>query len=248
VIDVIKEARRLKSEAMDARDDEDYERAERLIVQAEVMLKTSLDSLRSSRETPAVHGAPVGPGDTEVQVAEQLGHILGSKGGIYRRSQNYEASARAYDEGYTHEKWVLEHGIPNSYDLVQRLIARAFINPKAVRDGTDVLDQPLHQRLLEAKAEVQRQLASERKDDEYAAADKALIYLLLGDTGWESALNNFIRSPTPPSPYAVEATLDVVNQLRAAISRKSDTPVDLEDRLTQASKEMKLMLDKMSNA
>jgi hypothetical protein len=239
VSDVIDKARSLKSDAMEARDDEDFERAETLIGQAEAMLKTALQGLRESRRTAAVQGDPPGPGITEVKVAEQLGHILGSKGGIYRRWKKYEASARSYDEGYEHEKWVLQHGIPNSYALVQRLIARTFMNPSAVRDDVDVLNLPLRQALLEAKVEVERQLGGERKDDEYAAADKALIYLLLGDAGWETALNNFVHSSTPPSPYAVEATLDVLNQLCEALVDKPDTARDLAERLTRALKEIR---------
>jgi hypothetical protein len=242
VDDVIEEARRLKSRAMDARDEEDFERAERLIEKAEAALKAELKRLKLSRKAADVQDRPARRGTSEVKVAEQLGHVLGTKGGIYRRWKKYEDSARAYDEGYQYEKVALDHGTANSYDLVQRLVARAFVNPSALRDDTEVLGLPLRRALFEARGEVDRQLAGDRANDEYAAADLALIWLLQGDAGWEAVLDRFVFIPPPddpsktrPSLYAIEVTLDVVNRLRGALKDKPDTPVDLAERLTLAS-------------
>jgi len=62
-------------------------------------------------------------------------------------------------------------------------MARTLMNPNAVCHDADVLNLPLCEALGKAKAGVEKQLSGERKDDKYAVADKALIYLLPGNAG-----------------------------------------------------------------
>jgi tetratricopeptide (TPR) repeat protein len=236
--DVIQEARRLKSKAIAARDKGDFARAESSILEAETMLRAALKGHQESREAAGEQAGALKPGAREIQVAEQLGHVLGSKGGIYRRWKKYEASADAYDQAYHFEKWVLGHGIDNSYVLVQRLVARVFIDPKAVQDDVEVRGLPLRRQLLEAEAEVERQQRGQRNKDEYAAADLALVRLLLGEANWESALTRFTQATPPPSAYSVEATLEVVNELRQTLTEKPDTPAGLVERLAQAGENL----------
>lgn len=236
--DVIKDARSLKSKAIAARDKGDFTRAENLIVKAENMLLAALkghEASRASAENPAMSQKP---SEREIKVTEQLGHILGSKGGIYRRCKKYEASVKAYDQGYEFEKSVLEYGIENSYTLVQRLVTRVFIDPIAVRDNVEVCGLPMRTHLLEAEKEVERQCSGERKKDEYAAADLAIVRLLLGEPNWESALISFTHATPLPSAYALEATLDVISELRETLADRQDAPADLVDRLACAAEKL----------
>lgn len=232
--DVIKDARSLKSNAMAARDETDLPRAEKLILSAEGILRAALEKLRNSRVNAENPGAP---GKLEIDVAEQLGHILGSKGGIYRRWKKYTDSIDSYDDGYEYENWVLEHERENSYCLVQRLVTRAFISPEAIHDDRVVRNLPLRTKLLEAKTEVARQRSSDghREADEYAAADAGLVCLLLGDPDWKEVLDEFVNFSPSPTAFAVEATMDVVNELRAALADTPEAAVGLAERLAVAA-------------
>ncbi len=124
--DLIDETRRLKSRAMDARDRGDFVRAIELLGLASRQLSETLQELKRKRE------AASSPGRQETETASQLCHILGSMGGVHRRNHDYRAAARAYDAGYEIEKPSSEYGIVNSYNLVQRLVTRVFLEPSAV--------------------------------------------------------------------------------------------------------------------
>ncbi len=232
---VIDEARRKKSRAIAARDKGEFQQAEFIILEAEQKLRDALEPFEERRKAATSDETAQKPGVEEIKIREQLSHILGSKGGIYRRWKKHEESARAYDEGYVVEKWVLDHGKDNSYNLVQRLVARALIQPLAIKDNIEVLNLPLRNKLLEAKTEIERQRSplGQRENDEYAAADLALVSLLLGDNEWElvlqkeflkldPAINDFIPKKALPSHYAVEVTLEVINDLRCTLEKRQD--------------------------
>jgi hypothetical protein len=235
--DVIKDARGLKSKSMTARDRGDFNIAESLIVQAEVRLTSALSDLRETRKALSESDDLSNPGKLEVDVAEQLGHILGSKGGIFRRWKRYEDSVSAYDAGYEQEAWVLSQGRENSYCLVQRLVARVLVSKAAGPEAGYVKSLPLHASLVEAQTEVARQRGPEghRADDEYAAADAALIGLLLGTADWLQVLGSFVHASPRPSEYSVAATLEVVNDLLGAMIGDARPVSALSERLAQAA-------------
>jgi len=182
--DVIESARTLKSRAMDARDDEDFEGAISLLSQARRELERELHDLEPKR---AYTGSP---GRFEQEVAAQLAHILGSMGGVYRRQKKYPASIKFYDDGYNFEDPKAPYGIVNSYNLTQRLVSRVFLNPRAVDEpGSIVEGLPLKDALESARREIERQRAGSRREDEYAAADLAIVALLRGmSTGATSSM------------------------------------------------------------
>ncbi len=134
--DVIDLARKLKSDAMNARDRGDFPRAVALIEQAEGHLRTALERLEQSREP----GERLGR--SEMEIAAQLAYILGTKGGIFRRWGEFEKSARAYDAGYEIERRESGYGIINSYNMVQRLVARVYIQPEAIHDDAAKVVEP----------------------------------------------------------------------------------------------------------
>jgi hypothetical protein len=227
--DVIEEARRLKSAAMDARDLGDFDRATRLLESAERTLSAALEELRRRRDP----NEP--PGRQEIAVAEQLAYILGSTGGVLRRKGEYAAAARAYDAGYGLENPESGYGIVDSYNLVQRLVARVFLEPRAVADELlQVEGINVRNELDKARQEIARQRKGPRSDDEYAAADEAMVLLLLGDPDAGHSISAFLGFKPKPAPYALEVTLELIEALRDRVTSVPAAPLDLGERLSTA--------------
>jgi tetratricopeptide (TPR) repeat protein len=225
--DVIAEARRLKSEAMDARDLRDFDTAVRLLERAIKALSATLEELRGKRDP---HEAP---GRQEKEVAKQLAHIFGSTGGVLRRMGDYAAAAQAYDAGYTIESPRSGYGIVDSYNLVQRLVARVFLEPRAVVDALEVVGLNVRDELENARQEIARQIEGPRINDEYAAADRTMVLLLLGDSGLDQAITSFLDSQRKPEPYAVEVTLELLEALRERVASVPDSPPELGGQLAK---------------
>ena len=224
--DVIDEARRLKSRALDARDAEDPVRAVRLLRQGEHRLRSALEELRARRGSEP-------PGRQEVEIADQLVHILGSLGGTLRREGDYEGAIKAYDAARRLEAPESGYGIVNTYTLVQGLVSRVFLEPRSVLSGAPpVHDRDVHDELLAARAEILRQIAGSRSHDEYAAADLVTVGLLLDDVGWEASLDDFLTSQ--PEPYAVDVTRELLADLVDRIAEAADAPASLAERLQVA--------------
>lgn len=241
---VIEQARELKSDAMEARDEGDFGLADELIGEAVGKLRGALEELKGSRENPA-H-----PGEFETKVANQLVHILGSKGGIYRRRardlsrrgdaegsiEAAEKSIRAYDAGYLEfERAGAGYGLVNSYTLVQRLVARVLKEPGSVAEGyPPVNGVRVRSELLNALEEIQKQRDSPRKEDAYAAADHAFVCILLGSKDWSSNLDDFVNFSPPPEQYAIDVTCELLGELRDTLSESADALPDLLKRLSDA--------------
>lgn len=225
--DIIDEARSLKSRAINARDRGDFERAIELLARASRPLFAALGDLKKKRDPAS------SPGRQETEIASQLCHILGSMGGVHRRNLDYRAAAQAYDEGYEIEKPGTEYGIINSYNLVQRLVTRVFLDPSAVeKENAQVEGLRIRRELREARKELQRQIGGPRREDEYAKADLLTVQLLLGDPDWIGALDDFAGSH--PEPYAVKTTIETLEALRDRVASMPSAPPDLAERLSKA--------------
>ena len=232
--DVIESARTLKSRAMDARDDEDFEGAISLLSQARRELERVLHDLEPKRADTG------SPGRFEQEVAAQLAHILGSMGGVYRRQKKYPASIKFYDDGYNFEDPKAPYGIVNSYNLTQRLVSRVFLNPRAVDEpGSIVEGLPLKDALESARREIERQRAGSRREDEYAAADLAIVALLRGDVDWRDKLDDFLYSEPEPQPYAVQVTLDVLVELQGRLAETREGSPEFRNRVAKACDEIR---------
>lgn len=226
--DIIKEVRELKSKALDARDIGRLNLALDYLGQAINKLSSALANLRVRRDPGE------SPGQQEIEIATQLCHILGSKGGVLRRAGDYIPAALAYDGGYDLEKPSAEYGIVNSYNMVQRLVARVFAEPKAILPESEpVAGVPVHHELSEAKKEIRRQLDGPRSHDEYAAADLATVSLLLEDD-WEQSLDEFLLFDPKPEPYAFQVTLELLEALRDRVASTLEAPPGLQENLTRA--------------
>jgi hypothetical protein len=216
-----------------ARDDGDFEGAISLLSQARSELESELHDLEPKRTDKG------SPGRFEQEVATQLAHILGSMGGVYRRKKNYKASIAFYDAGYRFEDPAAPYGIVNSYNLTQRLVSRAFMDPRAV-DGPGVIVEglPLGEALESARREIERQRYGKRRADEYAAADLAIVALLRGDADWRDKLDAFLYSKPEPEPYAVEVTRDVLVELQDRLAETGEGSPEFKDRLAKACQEI----------
>jgi len=222
---VVDQARDLKAQAMDARDAGKFRRAHRLLDEAVQLLHDALAKI-------AMPGAgSSGEGEYELRVRTQLLHIYGSIGGVYRRENLLEKSASAYDDGDKTERMLDRTSQPNSYNLTQRLIARALIDVRAVeKEGMLVAGEPVRERLIAARREIERQQTI-RPGDAYATADLLLVSVLLGDSDWTEIAGNF-RSQAKNDQYALDVTRDVLALLLEKAAER-ELP-GLADRLKQA--------------
>ena len=170
----------------------------------------------------------------------EIGDCHGVKGGVYRDWAKYGEAADAYDRGLPFERRFLElAGQPNSYCLVQRLVARVLKDPVAFRQGlpiqgADTLVPPVNVTAeLEASAEeIRQQKEVLRKGDPWAQADFALVLQLLKRDSAEAEWDKF--DDMRPDRGVYESTLDVVRLLRKRLVLDAGSTAgwaDLESRL-----------------
>jgi hypothetical protein len=223
---IIERVRKLKSEALDARDDGRFDEAHKKLKEAEMYLEKELEEQRLAREGEKV-------GKFEQDIAKQLIYIRGSMGGLWRRQGDHVKSAKAYDSGYELERAESGYDIVESYTLVQRLVARVFIDPAAVDNEQDVVaNLAVRPELEKARDLIRDQIKRKgRENDEFAASDLTLVLLLLGDQDWRAALRRF-RDLRPA--YALSATREVIEQLQKSVAPRASMRLrnDLADALT----------------
>jgi len=154
--------------------------------------------------------------------------------------KKYPASIKFYDDGYNFEDPKAPYGIVNSYNLTQRLVSRVFLNPRAVDEpGSIVEGLPLKDALESARREIERQRAGSRREDEYAAADLAIVALLRGDVDWRDKLDDFLYSEPEPQPYAVQVTLDVLVELQGRLAETREGSPEFRNRVAKACDEIR---------
>ena len=238
--DVIARVRELKNEAMDARDDEQFEEAHKKLRDAVTVLVKALEEQKLAREGEQV-------GDFERDIAKQLVHIRGSIGGVWRReghhvesaaesAKAYVKSAQAYDCGYKLERSESGYGIVDSYTLVQRLVARIFVDPAAADDEQVIVERlAVRPEIKKAKDIIHDQIYVKRvrERDEFAHGDLTLVLLLLGDRDWRAQLRRF-RDLQPRPAYALTATREVVGELQKVAANSSRASPRLREDLANA--------------
>lgn len=170
----------------------------------------------------------------------EIGDCHGVKGGAYRDWGRYGEAADAYDRGLPYEQRFEElGGQPNSYCLVQRLVARALKDPTAFRTGSPIRGAEALGPAIDVKAglvdcltEIAHQKEVQRAKDPWAQADYALVLLLLEDEAAESEWDKF--DDMHPDSGAYQSTLDVVRLLRGRLELSDEAAErwdDLMDRL-----------------
>jgi tetratricopeptide (TPR) repeat protein len=199
---------------------------------------TSLQDLDNAIEAliPFASGGSAYRQDAE----REIGDCHGVNGGAYRDWGRYGEAADAYDQGLPFERRFQElRGQPNSYCLVQRLVARVLKNPVAFRrglpiQGADARVAPVDVTAeLEASVEeIREQKKVLRKGDPWAQADFALVLQLLGRNAAEAEWDKL--EDMRPDRGVYDSTLDVVRLIRQRLLVDADSGAgwhDLELRL-----------------
>lgn len=223
------EIRSLKTQAKNRRDLQRYGPAVNILMRAIALATT--------------HFAD---GELRGQMAEELADCNGLLGGVQRRwalESNGEErklhlveSIRAYDTAWEFESG--DYGVVNSYGMVNRLVSRLLIAPHSLfAEGVtyfseDVQPLAVRAKLQEAGQKIEAQLARPRRDDYWAAADLALVNVLLEKQEFHSAYSGFLEK-SPPD-YAFKSVLDVLRPLSELKWKLADTltklTVYLEER------------------
>lgn len=235
--EVIQKARALKNSALDARDDGDWDEAYGMLKEAETLLEDALANLEKNLTVQQTEDT------VKRDLVAQLSHIRGSRGGFLRRQGKFRDSALAYDSGNDMERKLDETDKPNSYNLLQRLVARILLNPLAAEtnDDLEVEGERVTTALSNARAEIARQL-SLRGSDAYAWGDLLMAEILLGVPDWHRQLASFAGA-AKEDRYAYEVTIEVLDQLRTrAVETKADV---LKTRLTEALTVLRSALARM---
>lgn len=222
---VLDEILSLKTQAKNRRDLRRYDRAVQILARAIKLADANL-----------------GDGELMCRMAEELADCYSLLGGVERRwalgAESSEERAlhllesiRAYDRG-----WAFESDekcrIVNSYAMVNRLVSRLLLDPDSLTAVGETIFgggvQPLNIRnsLLDAYQRIVQQMSGLRREDYWAAADLALVNLLLEKEEAPMAYAGFLAK-SPPD-YAFKSVLEVLGPLAAL-----DWP--LSARLMEAS-------------
>lgn len=216
----------LKTKAKNRRDLERYDRAAPIVREAIALAEKEL-------ATPEFRN----------RMASELADCYGLLGGIERRwalvadkehaGEHLRKSVIAYDQAWAYESG--DYGVSSSYGMVNRLVSRVLADPNALKEeyvtdlGQGIEPLAVRMKLEEARKEIG---ASQRAETDYwAAADLALVQLLLGEGDPTGRYSKFIEK-SPPD-YAYNSVLDVLRQLSG-----SDLPAvkaDLREAVTLLS-------------
>lgn len=219
------EIRSLKTQAKNRRDLRRYDRAVQILDRAIELAKENL-------ENP----------ELVYRMAEELADCYALLGGVQRRwalqAQSAEervlhlaASIRAYDAAWKFESND-KYRVVNSYGMVNRLVSRLILKPESLKSegktnfGENGQSFDIRVALEEAKHDIEEQLALPRRDDYWAAADLALVKLLLEEEEPAAAYARFLAK-TPPD-YAFRSVLEVLRPL-------SELKWPLAEKFKQAS-------------
>jgi hypothetical protein len=220
----------LKTKAKNRRDLERYDRAAAFVQEAIVLANKEL-------ATP----------EFRAKMASELADCYGLLGGIERRSalvasaseehvaDHLRRSVKAYDEAWRYESG--DFGVSSSYGMVNRLVTRVLADPNALIEGyvTDLGEgiEPVAVpvELEEARKKIE---SSKRAESDYwAAADLALVQLLLGKGNPAGLYSKYIEK-SPPD-YAYNSVLDV---LRPLSDRDLAIKSDLQDAVKLLSERL----------
>lgn len=238
---VIDQIRELKTRARNRRDLGRWDTAAKFLDNAISLAKPELKDLEASEGGDATFRR---------QLASELADCYGLLGGVERRwsldlkdkgdkghdQEHLRKSIAAYDKSWDFEKG--DYGLLNSYGRVNRLVSRLLFSPSSLQGGNldcgDSIEKVDVRKELEfALDAITKQLAVPRRDDYWAAADWALLMLLLEkESNAEVAYARF-DSKSPPG-YAYSSVLDVLRPLAnsemTVATQLSDAVVHLEAR------------------
>jgi uncharacterized protein YigA (DUF484 family) len=102
----------------------------------------------------------------------------------------------------------------NSYDLVQRLVARVLFDPQwAIDPDRTILNEPFPKALKHAETQIEQQMRGPRQNDEYALADLAMIALLIDRNDYREIWTRL--KETAKNQFVLEANNRVLEEMLA---------------------------------
>jgi hypothetical protein len=226
----------LKTKAKNRRDLDRYDRAAGFVQDAIALATSELRTL-----------------EFRAKMASELADCYGLLGGIERRwalvanasekhvGEHLRKSVAAYDAAWSYESG--DYGVSSSYGMVNRLVTRVLADTNALTEGyvTNLGEgiEPVAVG-LELERACEKIEASKRAESDYwAAADLALVQLLLGRGDPAGAYSKFIEK-SPPD-YALNSALDVLGPL-------SDRNLAVKEDLQNAIKVLSACLARLHAA
>jgi hypothetical protein len=230
-------SRRYRNHATDAAAQGQHEVAREHFTRAADTLREAIDYLNGLGAPDPRPAAPAS--DHEVELAQQLADCWGILGGVYRAAGELSAARDAYDCGAGYETSP-RFGILNTYNQVNRLVVRVMERPELLSPAAVDVDMPgretahMAQLLRETGDEIERQLREGRADRPWALADLAMVRLLAGQPGVESALAALAES-SANDVFPFESTLKVVREL-------AGRSLSMQDRLVEVGEWLRMRL------
>jgi len=212
--DLLQRVSELKTQAKNRRDLGRYERAVSLLSQA-------IDLASDEYETASVS-------ELRATLASELADCWGIRGGVERRwaldsgsdtaqrVSHLRRSIDAYDHGYHYESDHLLGSATSTYNRLNRLIVRILLDPGCLTASVAAADEE-SSGAMKVRAELEAvaaQIDAQPTDSVWAAADLALLDVLLERKDAASAYIGFQRK-NPPD-FACQSALEVVTPLAAA--------------------------------
>jgi hypothetical protein len=203
----------LKTQAKNRRDLKRYDRAVALLAQA-------INLAEREFQTTSIP-------EWRAALASELADCWGILGGVERRhaldysvdaverTEYLQKSANAYDKGHRYEADPSLGATTSTYNQLNRLLVRLLINPNRLTANWDLADQEPGG-MLNVRAELEavaRQLEVQGAENVWAAADLALLNVLLGRQDAATAYTAFEKKEPPD--FACQSALDGLTPLAA---------------------------------
>lgn len=169
---VLDRVKSMKDEVKFYKDFGEYDNALKKVMEA-------LEILSSEHEKQQIILSAKGSGETngaeQVEIKEyreklrqELSDCYGIAGGLYRRLEDYENSAKMYRQGRKYEQ-------DDSYNLVNSILIPILQEPEMLKQEETKKD------IYDALKTVEEQVKDKRRNQWWAWADLGLLYLLVND-------------------------------------------------------------------
>ena len=208
---IVTKARAEKERSLRLRDERRFAEAVEVLKEMIARIEKTLADFKGT--------SPQAPAPSEIEVADQGLHLNGTLGGIFRRWEKFDEAVEAYAKGAAIERDP-RYSLPQSYTSTQHAVLRCLHDPDMLAQAAGDHHSAIHQELTELYRRIIRQMRGPRRGDVYAAADRAVVSLLLGQPEWEEDLGSFLDlAKNREEDYAERVTAEVIRALAAEVQR-----------------------------
>lgn len=200
-------AEKLQRRSRRLRDRGEFEQAETLLREAIERLSEALDKIDCAGADKVA-----APQDLR-SLTSALADCWGSLGGVLRRSGNFMAARKAYEQGMSLEQQD-RFRLNSSYNQVQWLVLGILLSPDLLLAS----NQQLRPEMERIETVIQQQIRTDRSRDPWAFSDLGLVRLLLGEEDGAQAAWSRIEG-LDPLPAVYSSGLSVLETLRDAVPR-----------------------------